>query len=621
MKKAKMRRKRKVSSTGSNSKYSVRVPQDDIFIVLRCLLETYKDYTHPDVHEPLERAIRKRDFHAVLKVGQEFSLQRIAELAGNNSSVARATYLVASFLKKYEHPDYAPPPQTAFEKVRAGEAACQRYHYRRKRMDLEKDPVVRRVRAILALVLGEVPESDVLWNRSRHGPGTATDATFGRTSPLFKYKEWPYSVTSRGAVLARDLIWNDLRWRGALEESYRQRFVIPSWKILDWDEFFRTILVISDSNKITSVPKDAKTRRPIAIEHRLNIQLQLGIEGVIRTRLKRWGIDLNDQTQNQRLARYGSMHSDVMSGATVDLANASDTVSLGVCKDLLPREWYQLLCDVRSPFGVFPDGTKLRYRKISSMGNGTTFAVESLIFFAIAKAVTEKYLNTRVTRKVISVFGDDIILPEGAALDLTYYLETFGFEVNYEKSFMRGFVKESCGADFILGENVRPVFHRTPIKGLCDLYSLRNRLYRWNRLWFPWIEHDALDELFIKWGRNAHTRHLCPCSNTEFDTGWHVSHAPVNMWTNCGYSTRQLSSRVRRIKAERWDDFLFRKLMHQLRPLPKDKYTTSVNSFEVCDVSRKTTYEIRRRHTEWYGDEHYHDTTGSRRVVLPGRYP
>jgi hypothetical protein len=61
------------------------------------------------------------------------------------------------------------------------------------------------------------------------------------------------------------------------------------------------------------------------------------------------------------------------------------------------------------------------------------------------------------------VYGDDIIVPAASYELLTRVLKQLGFEVNLDKSFATGPFRESCGADYFLGSQVRPLFmKKTP---------------------------------------------------------------------------------------------------------------------------------------------------------------
>jgi len=227
--------------------------------------------------------------------------------------------------------------------------------------------------------------------------------------------------------------------------------------------FFRSILgerwwehqsqtqVIVEGNKFTTVPKNAKTDRGICVEPTLNMYVQLGLGSFIRSRLARFGLNLNSQARNQELA--GRAH---ISGlATIDLAQASDSVSWGLIFHFFPSLWQELLFLLRSEHTTLPDGEVMELGKLSSMGNGFTFELESLIFFSIVKTIVPKdQLDD------CAVYGDDIIVPREYAEELIEALNFLGFRVNGQKSFLAGNFFESCGADFFLGHNVRPFYLR-----------------------------------------------------------------------------------------------------------------------------------------------------------------
>lgn len=211
-----------------------------------------------------------------------------------------------------------------------------------------------------------------------------------------------------------------------------------------------------DYGKYASVPKNATTDRSILVEPLINSFLQKGVGAYIRDRLMRAGVNLSDQSINQDRARKGSLTGDI---ATLDLAAASDTISREVVAELLPIDWWLLMEDLRSKYALLPDGRKIVLQKFSSMGNGFTFELESLIFYAICSVLSDE----RVT-----VYGDDITCASKDVQVIIGGLEHFGFAVNTDKSFWTGPFRESCGSDFFEGCMVRPVF----VKGLLSIKEL-----------------------------------------------------------------------------------------------------------------------------------------------------
>lgn len=206
-------------------------------------------------------------------------------------------------------------------------------------------------------------------------------------------------------------------------------------------------LRICNHNRVTTVPKNSDTYRSIACEPVGNLPFQLAIDSYMKERLRRQGINLNDQSYNQRLAREGSLTGEL---ATIDLTMASDTLAYNVIPYLFDNDWYRALKALRSPKykGVFGDGT---YSKFSSMGNGFTFVVETLVFAAACAAVG----STRY-----SVYGDDIIIESSLFSEVCSLLRYLGFRPNEKKSYKDGPFRESCGVDYHSGINIRPFFIR-----------------------------------------------------------------------------------------------------------------------------------------------------------------
>nr|URG15811.1 MAG: RNA dependent RNA polymerase [Leviviridae sp.] len=220
-------------------------------------------------------------------------------------------------------------------------------------------------------------------------------------------------------------------------------------------------------NSLTFVPKDSKTLRPIAIEPHVNIFLQKGVGSYIRDRLRIKGINLNDQSVNADLARQGSRYGQL---ATIDLSMASDTVSIEIVRELLPEPWFNLLDCLRSKHGLV-EGKYHTYSKFSSMGNGFTFELESLIFWALSKAVCPE--------GIVSVYGDDIILPSESYERLVPIFTFCGFKINATKSFHGSYFRESCGAHYFNGQVVTPPYIKVLGKGEDYRIKLHNIFFRW----------------------------------------------------------------------------------------------------------------------------------------------
>lgn len=205
------------------------------------------------------------------------------------------------------------------------------------------------------------------------------------------------------------------------------------------------------TNRVVTVPKNWKTNRTIACEPEGNLPLQLAFDEYVKLRLRSFGINLSSQKRNQELARQGSLMGDAGNSlVTIDLSQASDTLSCATVEWLLPPEWHTFLSTVRSHKGR-GFGREFWYHKFSSMGNGATFTLETLIFAALCYAANAT---------TVCVYGDDIIVNRDALPKLRRLLTYFGFLVNEAKSYSGGPFRESCGTDWFDGRNVTPFYMR-----------------------------------------------------------------------------------------------------------------------------------------------------------------
>lgn len=203
-------------------------------------------------------------------------------------------------------------------------------------------------------------------------------------------------------------------------------------------------LAITRGSRACTVPKDALVDRFIAIEPALNMRWQLGVGKYIRRRLKRIGLDLDHQADvNRGLVRSAQ----ALKKATIDLASASDSVALQLIRFLFPADWCHLLELFRSP-EMLVGSDWVTLEKISSMGNGFTFELETLLFYSVASLFDNDP----------AVFGDDIIVNQSCASDVIRTLNVLGFSVNAKKTFLAGSFFESCGVDVWRGLDVRPFY-------------------------------------------------------------------------------------------------------------------------------------------------------------------
>jgi len=206
-------------------------------------------------------------------------------------------------------------------------------------------------------------------------------------------------------------------------------------------------------NRFATAPKDATTDRAIGSEPSINIFYQLGLGQQFREKLRLAGLDLkHGQDIHRRIACVASLTG---SFATLDLSNASDSICTTLVRLCMPLGWLERLNALRSPFSLI-DGKWVRLEKFSSMGNGYTFELETLIFAAISKTALELAGFPSQLGSDVYVYGDDIIVPTDGVHEVISALKFFGFQLNLEKSFWEGPFRESCGGDYFCGQPVRP---------------------------------------------------------------------------------------------------------------------------------------------------------------------
>ena len=286
------------------------------------------------------------------------------------------------------------------------------------------EPIIMLVQRKIAQILGPCPLLEDL--HFGFGPGANTTCR-KRTSARHKLATPP--------VCSRE----------ALHSVNRLMSMFPAYRAL-----FPSVAI--GNGELSFVPKNAKTNRTIMIEPILNTFVQRGIGRYIKRRLVHYGCNLYDQSVNRQAAMEGSLTGSLV---TLDLSSASDLIAHNVVATLLPPDWYELLVQWRTGRIEYKKkGLVFELEKFSSMGNGFTFELESLIFYALA-LVTAREVGSS---SQVSVYGDDIIVGSDAADLLIERLELFGFKVNTKKSCLHGPFRESCGGDYLSGLDIRPFY-------------------------------------------------------------------------------------------------------------------------------------------------------------------
>ena len=290
---------------------------------------------------------------------------------------------------------------------------------------------------------------------------------------------------------------------------------------------------VVQGSRLAFVPKNDEISRCICIEPTLNTFFQLGFAYHLERRLsERFGISLvNQQFKNRDLACLGSITDNL---STIDLSSASDSISLPMLKWLLPNDFYMMLKKYRCSSVEVPGHGSVQLNMISTMGNGYTFPLQTIIFCSAVVACF-KFRGIPFTKTTSAslwgVNGDDIIVPRSITRDVIFLLKLLGFSVNDDKTFVEGPFRESCGADFFNGTNIRGVYLKS-LKGDANLYSAFNRLVRFSTrtgIDFP----KALGYLLSKMKR------ILPVPRwSNIDSGIHVPLAVARSHLRWDHSTQ-----------------------------------------------------------------------------------
>lgn len=322
--------------------------------------------------------------------------------------------------------------------------------------------VLRRAKAICAWVLGSL-DSTELMTHTRNSGGVSIGVPFSDTSIEHKFK-FPISCTRRASKTFFNCITYDTSLCQYLySESVKDRNV----GCFDY----------VSASRATTVPKSTTKRRMIAIEPTGNMYLQQSLMAIMYKRLAVAGLDVTTlPRRHTQLAFLGSITGHL---STIDFSSASDCVSIELVNYLFPDDWLASMHNCRVPFMEI-NSSPVRLNCYATMGNATTFPVETLVFYSLAVASVMLENNrsshrnsglncssrvpTLEERNSVSVFGDDCILPYKSSSLFIEICECLGFIVNKEKSFFDGKpgFRESCGGDYLHGLCARPVFLRAP---------------------------------------------------------------------------------------------------------------------------------------------------------------
>lgn len=280
----------------------------------------------------------------------------------------------------------------------------------------------------IAQILGDAPQIDDLV--PTFGPGAAVTCR-KKTSARFKLST-PPSISKPSLDILSKMIEG-----------------VPRWY-----QLHGTVKVVP--GELEFVNKNFKTHRAIVLGPSLTGMYQRAVGRKMKEKLLQSGIDLfNGQSKQRERARIASLTGD---DATVDLKAASDSNAYMLILSLLPFDWFELLDQLRDDRVRYHDEV-IQLEKFSSMGNGYTFELETVIFYGLVYGIA-RHFGIPFHRNTCGIYGDDIIVPTQLAQRVVEQFPKFGLLVNKEKTFIEGPFRESCGGDYVLGVDVRPYFIR-----------------------------------------------------------------------------------------------------------------------------------------------------------------
>ena len=382
--------------------------------------------------------MKKLSDQSVLVKELLFSRQSIISFGEcNDFSEVRLNLLEANYLRKFNGNQVSSlRSETTFQKWKSSEERCARFN---RVIGSCTDfsllgGLLNEMRVLIASVIGHTPPKGLLKGTGRFSPGASFSTRRGTH----------YSVKMEELTVTHAVSF-----------------------FLDCFAGISNNITIVPGNRMCAVPKTTEVDRLIAIEPSGNAFLQQSVGSFFKACLReKANIDLYDQTINQQ----GAFHAQVDLLATIDLESASDSLCIELVRAVLPHEWFLLLDALRSHKTVY-DG-KWRYLdKFSSMGNGFTFELETLIFWAACRSVC---LDSKLL-----VYGDDIIVTQRDSANCIAALNMIGFSVNLAKSFTSGRYFESCGKHYFDLEDVTPCYQKEPIVCVRSAMRAHNRLVRW----------------------------------------------------------------------------------------------------------------------------------------------
>jgi len=344
--------------------------------------------------------------------------------------------------------------------------------------------VIAETREIIRSAVGDDLPIREIFEGFKHGPNATTNVK--RDDAYIDRKHLnPSGSSAVASYWATYCTWNTTLQRECVRFGERP-FIVQRW------------------NKLSFVPKDCKKLRTMSVEPTTSMGFQLSYGEWLAERLfESCNIDISTQPDCHRLlVRIASLLHE-LGIATLDWSKASDRIWIVLIELLFPEAHYKFMMHIRSSHALV-DGEEIRLPMMGTMGNGFTFPLQTLVFYALLTALCRVH---GIDETVVSTFGDDCIVPTSLLTPVKNLADILGWQLNEEKSFFDGGFRESCGADMYRGVGVRPFYIKRP-----DNLRSKNSIKAWSYVCYNQIsdclkQHNLKPTKSLIWLLNFHKKY------------------------------------------------------------------------------------------------------------------
>jgi hypothetical protein len=407
-----------------------------------------------------------------------------------------------------------------------------------------------RAQEYVASVLGSFDRQkiDDLQDHFAFTSGATTTHKRKRGDTIYKITE-PLGVTDKVSDLALVVMWTDPNWKQIMCDT-----------ISEWPGVWLTPQVGACWD---AVNKTADILRPIAIQPTGNQLIQSSLGRTMRALFKMHAkIDLSTSWILNKDLACESSGRDHGQNATVDGESASALYSYRLVEILLHLcpGWLNVLDKARCELIKVPTIDAIEYgvrffelhdgeyyrrsTGFMDMGVGFCFELQSIFFWALAKALCDKSPIMSHDSSNITIFGDDLVIPSSAFAEWCEFATYLNFKVNHTKSFSGNDIlfRESCGGHYFNFTDVTPILRKeqsgqSVVDWLWLLNTVRLKEMYWNK--------KSVRRWYAKWFEQINSsfpiaRSTCVPPSYGLVAGWvqpEPAFAPRNKFLRTNYFT------------------------------------------------------------------------------------